>query len=66
MMRYSIEPRKRKYGFSSFARNLSKKYGKQLLLKGQNFKCNTLFYHEKRDFQEFVSNHLSDLDLKIS
>ena len=35
MIRYSIEPRTRKYvkeyGFLSFARNLSNKYGKQLL-----------------------------------
>ena len=35
MMRYSIGPRTRKYGygygFLSFARNLSNKYGKQLL-----------------------------------
>ena len=35
MTRYSIEPKTRKYvkgyGFLSFARNLSKKYGKELL-----------------------------------
>ena len=35
MMRYFIEPRIRKYvrgyGFLSFARNVSKKHGKQLL-----------------------------------
>ena len=35
MARYSIEPRTRKYGkeykFLSFARNLSNKYGKQLM-----------------------------------
>ena len=35
MTRYSIEPRTRKYvkryGFLSFARNLSNKYGEQLL-----------------------------------
>ena len=35
---YFIEPKTRKYvkgyGFSSFARNLSKKYGKQLLDTG--------------------------------
>ena len=35
MMRYSIEPKTGKYikghGFFSFARNLSNKYGKQLL-----------------------------------
>ena len=39
-MHYSIEPRTRKYvtgyGFLSFARNLSNKYGKQLLDIGIN------------------------------
>ena len=38
MMRYSIKPRTRKnvegYEFLSFARNLSKKYGKQLSNSG--------------------------------
>ena len=37
-MRYSIEPRKRRYlkgyGFMSFARNLSDKYSKSLMDKG--------------------------------
>ena len=42
MMRYSIEPRKRKYGFSSFARNLSQKYGKQLLNTATKTKINAL------------------------
>ena len=37
-MRYSIEPRERRYvkgyGFMSFARNFSDKYGKSLMDKG--------------------------------
>ena len=37
-MRYSIDPRKRiyvkRYGFMSFARNLSDKYSKSLIDKG--------------------------------
>ena len=37
-MRYSIEPRERRYvkgyGFMSFARNFSNKYSKSLMVKG--------------------------------
>ena len=40
-MRYSIEPRKRRYvkgsGFMSFARNFSDKYSKSLMDKGIDF-----------------------------
>ena len=46
-MRYSIEPRARRYvrgyGFLSFARNIGNKYGKKLMntaiKTGTNFKC---------------------------
>ena len=30
-MRYSIEPRERRHGFLSFARNLNNKYGQKLI-----------------------------------
>ena len=52
MTRYSIEPKTRKYiteyGFLSFTRNVSNKYGKQLL--------NTAFKYLAHEAGEFLGN----------
>ena len=36
-MRYSIEPRERRYGFMSFARNFIDKYSKSLMDASKTF-----------------------------
>ena len=54
-MRYSIEPRMRKYvkryGFLSFARNLSNKYGKQFVDTATKTEVNALKTASKRQLK---------------
>ena len=55
-MRYSIEPRKRRYvkgyGFMSFARNFSNKYSKSLIDKGIDVSKNSAKTAGKRILQK--------------
>ena len=75
MRRYSIEPRTRKYvkgfGFLSFARNLSNKYGKQLLDTAAKTEINALktasqkVIHEATEATgEFLGNKIADKIVK--
>ena len=75
MTRYSIEPRTRKYpnenGFSSFAKFLSKKYGKQLLDTAAKTRLNDLKIVPKKVVHkaveatgEFIGNKIADKIVK--
>ena len=63
MPRYSIEPKTRKYvksyGFLSFARNLSNKYGKKLLDTGINT-SKKLIHKATETVSEFIRNKIAD------
>ena len=63
MRRYSIEPKTRKYvksyGFLSFARNLSNKYGKKLLDTGINT-SKKLIHKATEAVSEFIRNKIAD------
>ena len=67
MTRYSTETRARKYvkgyGFLSFARNLSNKYGKQLLDTGINASKKVI--HKVAEARgEFLGNKIADKVVK--
>ena len=67
MTRYSIEPRARKYvkgyGFLSFVRKISNKYGKQLLDTGIHTLKTTfkkVVYKVAKTTGEFLGNKIAD------